>query len=67
MERTKYHTIVLSAIKTADQARQIAIYWQHWQADERLTLGELSDWNEYFTEVAHKFGLVEEFEENGVI
>ena len=54
-------------INTADEARQYAIDWQHWQSEQNLSYGELAEWQYYFTNMAKKFNLVEEFEENGVI
>lgn len=54
-------------ITTADEARQFAIDWQTWQADQSLSYGELAEWQGVFSSLAHKFGLEEEFKENGII
>jgi hypothetical protein len=32
-----------------------------------LSYGELAEWQAYFSELADKFDLVEEFKENGII
>lgn len=56
----------VNTITTEDQARQLAIDWQDWQATEDLSWGELSDWHGFFTQLADKFGLTDEFEENGI-
>ena len=57
----------ITAIKTADEARQIAIDWQSWASDKSLTYGDLADYQVYFKLLADKFDLAEEFRENGII
>jgi hypothetical protein len=57
----------LTSIKTASQARDLAIDWQVWQANRALSYSELADWQDYFETVATKFNLTDEFTENGVI
>lgn len=52
--------------KDAEEARQQAIEWQHWQSDQNLSWGESSEWSCYFEELAKKFDLTEEFKENGI-
>ena len=52
---------------TRDEARQYAIDWQGWVSQKNLSYGELAKWGEIFTELAEKFGLVDEFKENGII
>lgn len=54
-------------IKTAEQATQYAIDWQQWQAQQNLSYSELAEWQEYFTELAERFDLVDVFTENGII
>jgi hypothetical protein len=54
-------------ISTAEEARQYAIDWQNWASDQNLSYGELAEWQAYFSELADKFDLVEEFKENGII
>jgi hypothetical protein len=60
-------TSQLSTIKTPDEARQAAIDWQVWAADQSLSYGELAEWQAYFRTLARKFDLRDEFEENGII
>lgn len=52
---------------TAEDARQLAIDWQHWVGEQSLSYGELAEWQNYFEMLADKFDLVDEFKENGVI
>ena len=52
---------------TAEQARQYAIDWQSWQSEQSLSYGELAKWQGVFNPLAGKFGLEEEFKENGVL
>jgi len=54
-------------INTAEEARQYAIDWQNWASDQNLSYGELAEWQGYFAELADRFDLKEEFEENGII
>lgn len=54
-------------IETAEEARDFAIEWQKWQSEQSLSYGELAEWNARFAELADKFDLREEFEENGII
>lgn len=57
----------LGTITTADEATDLAIEWQQWQAEQSLSLGELAEWQAYFRQLARKFNLRDEFEENGII
>lgn len=54
-------------IKTQDEARQYAIDWQKWASEQSLSYKDLAEWNAYFLDLAQKFNLTEEFEENGII
>jgi hypothetical protein len=54
-------------LKTADEARQYAIDWQQWQAEQSLSYMELAHWQEYWNTIACQFNLTEEFKENGII
>lgn len=53
--------------KTADEATQAAVEWQSWQSENSLSLGIIVEWQNYFSELATKYGLTEEFAENGII
>lgn len=54
-------------IKTKEQARQYAIYYQAWSSDKNLSYGELFHFQNKLSTLAKKFGLVKEFKENGII
>lgn len=55
------------AITTQGDARQFAIDWQVWQAEQSLSYSELAEWNDIFQSLAEHFDLVDEFKENGII
>ena len=57
----------INAITTAEEARQEAIDWQNWMSENNVSYGELSSWSGYFTTLANKFDLIDEFKENGII
>ena len=57
----------VSAINTQEDARQTAIDWQSWASGQNLSYGELSEYQGYFETLGEKFGLTEEFRENGII
>lgn len=54
-------------INTEDEAREYAIEWQKWVAEQNLSYGELVEWSAIFEELADKFDLREEFIENAII
>lgn len=53
--------------KCKEAARQKAIDWQASFADHNYSYGELADWQDYFTKLAKRYGLTEEFRENAII
>lgn len=53
--------------KTEDEARQEALDWQNWQAEQELSMVELLEWYSHFETTGAKFNLTEEFAENGII
>lgn len=57
----------IATVKDADTARTLAIDWQTWQGTESMSYGELAEYQGYFAELAQKFELAEEFQENGII
>lgn len=57
----------VGSIKTAGEARDMAIEWQDWQSEQSLSWGELASWQAFFRTLARKFDLRDEFEENGII
>ncbi len=54
-------------VTTVEQARDLAIQWQHWQSGQSLSWGESSDWYCFFEALGVRFGLTQEFKDNGVI
>ena len=48
-------------------ARDSAIAWQEEFNDKCLSWSDLSYWNSYFTRLAKRYGLTNEFRENGII
>lgn len=59
MDRTPVHT--------ADEAREKAIDWQNWFSEQTMSWGEVAEWSAYFEDLGTRFGLTEEFKENGII
>lgn len=64
---TPVSEFLLTTPTNAEEARQYAMDWQQWQSDQSLSYSELAAWNETFTALADKYGLTEEFKENGII
>lgn len=54
-------------VKDKGEAQQIAIDYQKWQSERSMSQNELLEWDAYFQELARRFGLEEEFKENGII
>ena len=54
-------------VATAEEARQLAIEWQHWASEQALSIGQLTEWQAYFANIALTFNLTDEFKENGII
>ena len=50
-----------------ENARQKAIEWQLDFNNHDYSYGELTYFTEYFTKLAKRYGLTEEFRENGII
>lgn len=48
-------------------AREKAITWQHEFDEKCLSYGEIAYWQDYFTKQAKRYGLTQEFRENGII
>ena len=64
----------LSTIKTEDQARELALDWQIWAAEQNqigeeptLFTSDLVEWQNFFEKLAAKFNLTDEFKENSII
>lgn len=50
-----------------EQARLAAIEWQYEQAEKDYSYGEVSYFQEYFTRLGKRYGLLKEFRENAII
>jgi hypothetical protein len=50
-----------------ERVRNEAIDWQMDFGNNNYSWGELAGWQDYFSKQAKKYGLVEEFKENGII
>lgn len=57
----------IEGISIAEHAIAVAQDFQIWASDESLSYAELTKAQSYFTILAAKFDLVEEFSENGII
>ena len=64
---TKGSEAIESQIANAEDAREAAIEWQRWQAGQSLSWAEVSEWSSLFEALGRKFGLFDEFAENGII
>lgn len=53
--------------KRKNAAREKAIAWQADFENHNYSWGELAEWGDYFTRLAKRYGLTEEFRENGII
>jgi len=54
-------------VRTADEARNLAIDWQIWQSDQSLSYADVVEWQNYFEKLARKFRLTKEFKTEGII
>lgn len=50
-----------------ERARQEAIEWQADFGNHSYSWGEIFEWCDYFTELGKRYGLLEEFRENGIL
>ena len=53
--------------RAKENARQKAMDWQTEYYNNNYSYGELIAFAEYFTKLAKRYGLTEEFRENGII
>ena len=49
-----------------EAARQEAIDWQDQAAEQNLSYGELAEAGEHFEKLGRRYGLLQEFRENGI-
>lgn len=50
-----------------EAARQEAIDWQYWQAEQSLSYGEMAEYAAHFEQLGRRYGLIQEFRENAII
>lgn len=65
--KTKSILKEIKDVKTAEEAQQIAIDWQNWASENSMSWLVAADAATYFTKLAKKFNLTDEFKENGII
>ncbi len=66
--RPKMTPADLPEITTRTGAQDYAIAWQTWVGERGdLSMGELAEWGSAFEALAERFGLTDEFRENGII
>lgn len=53
--------------KRKNAAREKAIAWQHDFENHNYSYEELAEWSSYFEKSGKRYGLTEEFKENGII
>lgn len=53
--------------KAKERARNEAIEWQMDFNNHNYSYGELTYYQNYFEKLAKRYGLIEEFKENGII
>ena len=54
-------------LKRKERARQQAVDWQQWAEGWNMSYSELARFQDHFTKLARRYGLVTEFRENGII
>lgn len=54
-------------ITTKEQARDVAIDWQHTVGASDISYSELAEWGDALNALAVRFDLVDEFKENAII
>lgn len=57
----------INTIKDADDAREIAMEFQRFASEVPLSWSEVASYHSYLERVAKRFGLTDEFKENGII
>jgi hypothetical protein len=57
----------MKQIKSKGEARDLAIRWQRWQSRKALSMSQLIQSQAVFRELGARFGLLREFQENGIL
>lgn len=55
-----------SYAENQEALRNIAIEWQYNFEEMNYSWGDLSEWQDFFTEYGRKYGLMREFKENAI-
>ena len=50
-----------------EEARQEAIEWQQWAAEQSLSWWDVAGATDHFYNLGKRYGLLKEFRENGII
>ena len=50
-----------------EKAREEAMDWQYEFPEKTYTYSEAAEWTSYFRKLGKRYGLLTEFEENGII
>lgn len=59
--------MTLKDLKNKEQARQYAVDWQLNFQNKEYSYADLIDWQNTFVYLGKKYGLTEEYQENGII
>lgn len=65
--KTSGEEMKVPQIFTEEQAREFAIEWQAWAAEQSLSYEELATWAEVFQRLGNAFNLTEEFYKEGIL
>ncbi len=58
----------VESVQSANEARDLAIDWQHWQCNQSMSWGDVADWQGYFETLVQKFPeLKDEFKANAIV
>ncbi|MDY0341045.1 MAG: hypothetical protein RBS17_07515 [Coriobacteriia bacterium] len=56
------------AVKTANEAQDLAIEWSYLAGEQDMSMSELVEWQDYFETLAERFPeRADEFRENAII
>lgn len=53
--------------RAKERARDMAVEWQNSFCDQNYSYEELVYWQDYFSRLARRYGLISEFRENAII
>jgi hypothetical protein len=67
MKEQEWGMPTIDEVETEGEAREVAVNWQYFASQSDMSYEELAGYQDYFRELANKFGLEEELKENGLI